>query len=181
MNRVSVFIDGGMFFEGLHAQGFSNDIRYREFLADLANCAVNDFQDIFFFMAQYPEDPYPQKCEIQRQFFACLEGEGMVVVPGLTEIRGGMFIERHVEAALATALVEGALTNCYDRALLISRRAAFIPAVEAAKRAGKYVQATFFRYSSDPADGLAGVASATTEIRKSTVAEYTRSGPIPRF
>lgn len=179
MGRVSVFIDGGMFFEGLHAQGFSNDLRYRDFFVDLANCASGDLADIFFFMAAYPEGPYPQKCELQREFFERLESEGVHVVPGVTEIRGGMFIERHVEAALATALVESAMADRFDRALLISRRAAFAPAVEAVIRAGKTVQSAFFRYTFDPDDGLAGVVSLTTDIDKGSVKKYTRSGPIP--
>ncbi|MEN9923889.1 MAG: hypothetical protein RL268_15 [Pseudomonadota bacterium] len=179
MERVAVYIDGGMFFEGLHAQGFSTDLRYSDLFADLANCAPVELTDICFFMAAYPEGPYPQKCELQQDFFKRLEDEGIQVVPGVTEIRGGMFIERHVEAALATALVEGALTDRFDRALLISRRAAFAPSVSAAIRAGKTVQAAFFRYTFDPADGLAEVATLTTDVTKKKIVQYTRSGPIP--
>ena len=59
MTKISVFIDGGNFFDGLHAQGFSIDLDYRRLMASLADTEEENIGDIFFYIAPYPEGPYP--------------------------------------------------------------------------------------------------------------------------
>lgn len=180
MTRVSVFIDGGNFFEGLHAQGFSTDLFYRRLMASLAEVEEAYIGDIFFYMARYPDGPYPNKCAAQQTYFDRLADEGITVVPGKTEVRDGMFIEREVEAALATDLVTGAWSGLFDEALVVSRRAAFVPAVAAAKQAGRIIKTAFFRYTIDPIDGLEGVSSSSRAINALDIIRHTRSGPIPK-
>lgn len=179
MTKISVFIDGGNFFDGLHAQGFSIDLDYRRLMASLADTEEENIGDIFFYIAPYPEGPYPNKCAAQESYYQILNDQGITVVRGTTEIRGGIFIERNVEAALATDLVAGAWRNIFDEALLVSRRAAFAPAVEAAKQAGRNIKTAFFNYNIDPTNGLKQVASSLRTIQSKDIIGCTRSGPIP--
>ena len=180
MAKISVFIDGGNFFDGLHAQGFSVDLNYRKLLALLADTEIENIGDVFFYIAPYPEGPYPNKCSSQEVYFQLLANQNIKVVRGTTEVRDGIFIERDVEAALATDLVAHAFSNHFDEALVISRRAAFAPAVIAAKQAGRTVKNAFFNYAFDPSNGLEGVASSSRIILSKDIIACTQSGPIPR-
>jgi hypothetical protein len=180
MSTLSVFVDGGPFFDGLHAQGFSTDLYFRRLMACLAGCPVETIGEVHFYMARLPEGPYPNKSAAQLAYFDRLGGEGVKVVQGTTEVRGGQFIERDVEAALTADLVMGAWSRRYEEALLVSRRAAFVPAVRAAAVAGCRIRTAFFRYRIDPVDGLAAVASATRAITAEDIVKCTRHGPVPR-
>jgi hypothetical protein len=180
MAAISVFVDGGHFFDGLHAQGFSTDLHYRRLMASLADTSESSVNEIFYYMARLPVGPYPNKSKAQQTLCERLTREGIRVVFGNTEVRGGIFIERDVEAALATDLVAGAWSHRFDEALLVSRRAAFAPSVESAKAAGCTVRTAFFRYRIDPVDGLAAIASSSRTIRSADIIACTRSGPIPR-
>jgi uncharacterized LabA/DUF88 family protein len=180
MATIAVFVDGGHFFDGLHAQGFSTDLHYRRLMARLANTPESDIKDISYYMARLPEGPYPNKARAQLALCERLSAEGIRVALGSTEVRSGMFIERGVEAALATDLVAAAWRHQFDAALLVSRRAAFAPAVESVKAAGHSVQTAFFHYNIDPVDGLAAVASSSRRINSADIIACTRSGPIPR-
>jgi hypothetical protein len=62
---------------------------------------------------------------------------------------------------------------------VVSRRAVFRPAVEASKRAGRQVNSAFFRYSTDPVDGLASVVTLSQAITTPMIVRHTLSGPIP--
>jgi hypothetical protein len=180
MAITSVFFDGGPFFEGLRGQGFSVDLDFiglaRELAAGEGDSAIGT---VFFYMAVYPEGPYPAKCANQHALFDRLSKQGIVVRHAVTELHGAIFIDRGVEAALATDLVEGAYNHSFDQAIVVSRRAVFRPAVEAAKRAGRQANSAFFRYTTDPADGLASVVAISQAITTPMIVRHTLSGPIP--
>lgn len=180
MTKIAVFIDGGHFFDGLHAQGFSTDLFHRRLMAILVDSTEQDIGEVYFYMARLPVGPYPNKSLAQQAYFDRLAKEDIVVVPGTTEVRGGIFIERDVEAALATELVKGAWSHRFNEALLVSRRSGFAPAVTAARQAGCTIRTAFFRYNIDPTDGLAQVAGLSKPIRARDIIRCTRSGTIPR-
>lgn len=177
---ISVFVDGGNFFDGLHAQGFSTDLHYRRLMASLADTPESNVNEISYYMARLPVGPYPNKSRAQQTLCERLTCEGIRVVLGSTEVRGGIFIERDVEGALATDLVAGAWSRRFDGALLVSRRAAFAPSVQSVKAAGCTVRTAFFRYRIDPVDGLAEIATSFRPINSADIIACTRSGPIPR-
>jgi hypothetical protein len=177
MHRVAMFIDGGPFLDGLRGQGFSADIDFiglGRLLAPASNIVKQ-----FFYMAPIPDPPYPVKKRNQDLLFLRLRDQGFTVRLGHTHVSGGVFIERGIEALLTVDLLDGAFTGSYDSALLISRRADFIPAVEAVQRANKKVNSAFFRYTIDSDNRLASASDSATIITHSQILTLTRSGPRP--
>jgi uncharacterized LabA/DUF88 family protein len=172
-----MFIDGGPFFDGLRGQGFSADIDFIGLGRLLA--PASNIVDRFFYMAPIPDPPYPVKKRNQERLFQRLRDQGFIVRLGHTQVSGGVFIERGVEALLAVDLLNGACADSYDSALLISRRADFIPAVEAVKQVNKKVETAFFRYTIDSDDRLASASDSATVITHGQILMLTRSGPRP--
>lgn len=180
MGVTAVFIDGGAFFDGLHAQGFSLDLDYRALLACIAGVDPGDLGAIRFYIAPFPEGPYPNKSKAHESFFELLAEQGVIVVKGITEVRDGIFVERNVEAALATDLVAGAFRKDFEEALILSRREAFAPAVSVLRELGLVVKAAFFSYGFDPTNGIADAACSFRKISSQDIISYTRRGTVPK-
>ena len=123
MTRVSVYIDGGPFLDGVRGQGMSMDMDFRAVVAELATEA--EIGAIHYFVAVRPETPYPAKYKNQFVLFDRLKAQGIVVHQSRTQLFGSVFIDRGTEAALATRLVADAYENKFERALLVSKREDF--------------------------------------------------------
>lgn len=157
MKRVSVFIDGNNFYYGLRKlYGLKQSLKnfdFEKFSKFLA--AQNELCKIFYYNAQLDKRKNPAKYESQKKFL-----EKLRKIPNLNLVLCKLlkrrvadtnqfyYIIKEDDISMAVDIVEGACSNDFDIAVLVSGDGDFVPAVKAAQRKNKSVTNVYFRNSS---------------------------------
>ncbi|MEE3853031.1 NYN domain-containing protein [Gordonia sp. LSe1-13] len=176
MNSASVFVDGGPFYDALHARACSVDIDYAALANTLA--APAETTAMSYYMSLIPAEPYPARTRHHRAVLDMVRSQGFEVRTGRTEVVYSAFIERGVEALMSTDIVRTATTTDVDTIVLVSQRPELLPAVEAAQAAGKTVRVAYFvnRFEPSPSE-LADAADVFTEITVDDILALPLIGP----
>ena len=160
MERVCVFIDGSNFYHGLKEDCGRTNIDFvafvnwlvgsRHYTAVARGSAITDIE----------------KAKGQQRFLA---GLGKLryfdVRLGRLEPRGGTFVEKGVDVAIAIDMLSLAVTGVYDVAVLVSSDGDFEKAVRAVQETGRHVEVACFKR----AHRLKQAADIVVDLNSSTL------------
>ncbi|WP_250527355.1 NYN domain-containing protein [Caballeronia sp. GAWG2-1] len=179
MRRVSFYIDGGPLLDGIRGQGFSVDLDWMAFLRSSTNNA--EISRVHFFISELPEQPYPVKHQNQIALLKTLHDQGIEIHLGRTQVVSSIFVDRGIEAAMATRLLTDAHSDAFDTFVVVSKRQDLSLPLAALQEMGKKVEVAFFQYERDPFNPLHRHCDRTHTITCASVARHVRSGPVPYF
>lgn len=134
-----------------------------------------------YFNVLSPREIYPDRNDHERAIFERFENQGIEPRYCRTEIKAHVLVDRGVEAGIATAMALDAANDCYDMAVVVSRRAELIDPIRAAQSLGKNVAVLFFEYETDPSNPLRDHADTYLRLDPATVVKFRKSGPRPAF
>jgi uncharacterized LabA/DUF88 family protein len=157
MKRVAVFIDGNNFYYGLRRiYGKEKSLKNFDF-NNFANFLGKNEKvvSIFYYNAQLDRENNPNKYESQKLFFEKLKeipNFHLVLCKLLKRQINGTnkfyYIIKEDDINMAVDMVEGACSDEFDFAILVSGDGDFVPAVKAVQRKGKIVENIYFKDSS---------------------------------
>ena len=169
--RVSAFIDTGWLLDGLRGQGMPWRIDYSALVDHIAGERIVTGKSAY--LAIYPGQCYPKKETAQRELLSLMADQGFNTRATEMQVRGGMYLDQGVDVMLALDMFEQGMNDSYDIAVVISRRPALRPAIEAVQRHGKKVENAFFEYQADPSNELKNVADRFFPLTGDLVRELT--------
>ena len=169
--RVSAFIDAGWLLDGLRGQGMPWRIDYSALVDHIAGERTVTGKSAY--LAIYPGQCYPKKETAQRELLSLMADQGFNTRATEMQVRGGMYLDQGVDVMLALDMFEQGMNDSYDIAVVISRRPALRPAIEAVQRHGKKVENAFFEYQADPSNELKNVADRFFPLTGDLVRELT--------
>ncbi len=169
--RVSAFVDAGWLLDGLRGQGMPWRIDYSALVDRIAGERTVTGKSAY--LAIYPGQCYPKKETAQRELLGLMADQGFSTRATEMQVRGGMYLDQGVDVMLALDMFEQGMNDSYDIAVVISRRPALRPAIEAVQRHGKKVENAFFEYQADPSNELKNVADRFFPLTGDLVRELT--------
>lgn len=169
--RVSAFVDAGWLLDGLRGQGMPWRIDYSALVDRIAGERTVTGKSAW--LAIYPGQCYPKKETAQRELLGLMADQGFSTRATEMQVRGGMYLDQGVDVMLALDMFEQGMNDSYDIAVVISRRPALRPAIEAVQRHGKKVENAFFEYQADPSNELKNVADRFFPLTGDLVRELT--------
>ena len=179
MERVSIYIDGGPFTDAVRGSGMSLDIRWREFLAEVAGTSAT--VTAHYFTSLLPASPYPVKHRNQASFIERLGANGIKAHVGRTEVVNSLFVERGVEVLLARQMLNDAYANTYDRAILLSNRIDLLPLLDSIDGLGRKINVSFFKYKLTARPQLGTHWKASEQLDPGVIYRNTESGRKPYY
>ena len=157
MKRVAVFIDGNNFYYGLRKiYGKDKSLKNLDF-ESFANFLAGKGKvvSIFYYNAQLDREHNPKKYNSQKLFFEKLRqisNFNLVLCKLLKRQVSGTdkfyYIIKEDDINMAVDMVEGACSDNFDVAILVSGDGDFVPAVKAVQRKEKQVENIYFKNSS---------------------------------
>jgi hypothetical protein len=94
---------------------------------------------------------------------------------------GSIFVDRGIEASLASRIIPDAYADRFDTALIVSKRVDLAPIIIAVQKIGKTVDVAFFQYDIDPVNPLHSYCDGTVIVTNQQVIRATTSGPKPFY
>ncbi|KPW52776.1 hypothetical protein ALO95_200013 [Pseudomonas syringae pv. antirrhini] len=179
MERVGIYYDGGPFLDGIRGLGMTVDIRWADFMASIIG--EGRISVARFFISRLPESPYPAKYQKQARLVEELTTVGIHCHLGRTEIANSVFLEKGVEALMATKMLQDAYEDTFDRAFIISNRMDLLPALEAIELLGKKVETAFFDLQLTKAPQLGQKWKKNLTLQTASVYDNSESGRRPFF
>ena len=150
-NKIMIFIDGSNLFKGSKRKGFRFSY---EKLLDILKTDRNIVRMYYYSGRKVPNTTK------QKKYFKMLKKLGIEVITtplkrreiecGNCNHKEWIDIEKGVDASLSTDLLWYALQNAYDKAILLSGDADFLPAVKRVRLLGKSVELWTFKNSLAP-------------------------------
>ncbi|MGE2832545.1 NYN domain-containing protein [Mycobacterium sp. SMC-4] len=178
MGKTSVFIDGGRFYDAIHARACSVDIDYAELMRTVAGEV--ELANLNFYLNPILAEVYPARTRHHQAVLDMVAGQGFTVKTGRTEVVYSAYIDRGIEGWLAADIVREAAVADVDTILVVSQRPELVPAVQAARELGKRVEVAFFTNKFDPTP--TELSDAADEFKEITVHDILRApwiGPAP--
>jgi uncharacterized LabA/DUF88 family protein len=178
MSKTSVFIDGGRFYDAIHARACSVDIDYSALVRAIAGPA--EVGNLNFYLNPILAEVYPARTRHHQAVLDMVASQGFTVKTGRTEVVYSAYIDRGIEGWLAADIVREAAVGDTDTILVISQRPELVPAVQAAREIGKRVEVAFFTNKFDPTPAeLSDAADAFKEITVHDILTAPFVGPAP--
>jgi uncharacterized LabA/DUF88 family protein len=179
VTRVAIYIDGPYFLHGVRGQGMSMDLN----LAALLEYALPGCEIVrtAYFNVLSPRAIYPDRNDHETLIFERFEKQGIEPHYCRTEVKAHVFVDRGVEAGIATAMTLDAAKDRYDTALVVSRRPDLAVAINAVQGLDKKVAVLFFEYEVDPTNPLRELADSYMRLDPATVIRFRKTGPKPYF
>lgn len=178
MSKTSVFIDGGRFYDAIHARACSVDIDYAALMRTAAGAA--ELANLNFYLSPILADVYPARTRHHQAVLDMVAGQGFTVKKGRTEVVYSTYQERGIEGWMSADIVREAAGTDADTILVVSQRPELVPAVQAAREMGKRVEVAFFTNKFDPTPTeLSDAADAFTEITVHDILSVPWIGPDP--
>lgn len=148
LKRVAIYCDGSNIFHGLRDNFPEMTLNY-ERLIDRIVHAVPDRElfRVYFYQGLPVHDPAAARMQrfvsrLQRIPYVEVRARKLIAGPG--PLGSTMYREKGIDVQLAVDMVSMAHRGLYDAAALVSGDADLVPAVRAAKEAGRHVEAYFF-------------------------------------
>ncbi len=134
-----IFIDGSNFYHSLRKNFNTVKIDFETFCSYLAG--KNDLITIFYYTAPVHQKDDPAAYQSQQKFLANLaKVKRLKIFLGRLEKReNGPMVEKGVDVKLVVDLMKNAFENKFDKAILVSNDADFVPAIEEVQTLGKKV------------------------------------------
>jgi uncharacterized LabA/DUF88 family protein len=173
MKRISVFIDGNNFYYGLRKiYGKNKSLKNFDFKGFADFLAKKEkVVGIFYYNAQLDKEHNEDKYKSQRQFFEKLREIPnfhlilcKLLKRNITGTNKFYYIIKEDDINMAVDMVEGACSDDFDVALLVSGDGDFVPAVKAVQRKDKDVGNIYFKGSSSR--NLKNVCDKSAELTK---------------
>ena len=140
MDRVCVFIDGSNLFFAMINRKINADFDYGKFVAKLVGNNRKLIRTYYYDAPVKKNDDF-KRYKNQQRFFSKLNRiEYLDIRYGRIE-RGR---QKGVDVKLAVDMIDYAINNCYDTAILVSGDSDLVSAVELVKSTGKHVELAFF-------------------------------------
>lgn len=178
MSTTSVFIDGGRFYDGIHARACSVDIDYAALSRSIAGSS--EVSGLNFYLNPILADVYPSRTRHHQAVLDMVASQGFTVKTGRTEVLYSVYVDRGIEGLMSADIVRAAYATDVDTILVISQRPELIPAVTAAREAGKRVEVAFFANKFDPTPTeLSDAADEFKEITVHDILSAPLIGPAP--
>lgn len=179
MSRTSIYIDGGPFTDAIRGSGLSMDFDLMALLH--ASFPHEDFSRVSFVTSRTPAFPYPIKHRNEGVRLAAFAAQGIEIIQTEPQIIESIFVDRGVEAVLATQMLSDTLGQATppERVVLISRRAALAPVVEALLAAGTPVCVAYFTFEIAPENPLALSGVERVDLSADLVKAHRLNGPQP--
>lgn len=137
--KVAVFIDGANLLHGLSQDFKRIDVDFEKLVAKLIG--TRSLTRVYYYTAIIDQTVNPSQYQKQLRFLDAMKKKSYFsVVLGRLESRGGTYIEKGVDIALAIDLLDLAYHQTYDTAILITGDGDFSRAVEIVQRMGKHVE-----------------------------------------
>ena len=141
--RLAIFIDGSNLYHAMRENLHRVDLNFAEFARKL--CGSRNLLRIYYYNASQDPSLNPEAAREQQEFLDTLRRTPyMEVRLGRTRLQQGVAVEKGVDIMLATDLVQFALSNTYDVAVLVSGDGDFAYAVQTVKNTGKHVEVAYF-------------------------------------
>lgn len=140
MERVCVFIDGSNLFFSLINNGIRTNFDYGKFVQKLVG-KDRKLVRIYYYDAPLNQVTDPQRYKGQQRFL------GQLANVDYLEIRFGRLArgrQKGVDVKLAVDMIDYAIHDCYDTAILVSGDSDLVPAVQLVKSTGRHVELSFF-------------------------------------
>ncbi len=179
MKRVAVFIDGNNFYYGLR-KIYGNDKSLKNFdFEGFANFLAGNEKvvGIFYYNAQLDREHNLEKYESQKGFFEKLKKIPnfhlvlcKLLKRNITGTDKVYYIIKEDDINMAVDMVEGACSDDFDVAFLVSGDGDFVPAVKAVQRKGKKVENVYFKNSSSR--NLKSNCDKSLELTREILAEF---------
>ncbi len=190
MERVAIFIDGSNFYHALKDRYSRTQIRFDALATALVDrMPGRKLVRVYYYNATYDQTTQPDAYKRQQRFFSFLRRTPYLsLVLGRLEQRpidwGRLdaeklrkveeflkmslpkhtTVEKGVDVQLAVDMLQFAVSNTYDVAILVSGDGDFAPAVEAVKKLGKHVE--LGRVEKQPCNRLRDVCDIEVVIDK---------------
>lgn len=134
-----IFIDGSNFYHSLRKNFNTTKIDFEKFCNHLTK--NGDLIIIFYYTAPVHQKDDPAAYQSQQKFLSKLNYvKRMKIFLGRLEKRGNNHkVEKGVDVKLVVDLLKNAFENKFDRAILVSNDADFVPAIEEVQTLGKKV------------------------------------------
>lgn len=154
--RVSIYIDGGNFYQRLKESGVGRGTRFDysaliEFLLRQRQLRSKRYY-VGIVRNHDQSEQSQQRVESQQKFLSGLEKEGF-------EIKRGRIVydhkirEKGIDVKIAVDIVTDAVDNHYDTAVIVSSDTDLIPAIEYVRGRGKKVE--YVGFATKPSLGMA--------------------------
>ena len=195
MEKVAIFIDGSNFYHALKDRYSRVQIKFDALASALTNRLSNrKLVRVYYYNAAYDQVTQPDAYKRQQRFFSFLrrtpylslvlgrleqrpidwgnlDDEKRREVEKLLEISLPKYtvVEKGVDVQLAVDMVQLAVSNTYDVAILVSGDGDFAPAVEAVKKLGKHVE--LGRVEKQPCNRLRDVCDIDVVIDKQMLSD----------
>jgi uncharacterized LabA/DUF88 family protein len=156
--KISLFIDGANFYEGIKRFNKENNTNYTDFKVDFWKMARLIYKKVCLMNILYYNAPFKQQYDKklyqkQQGFFSRLRNTGIKV--SLLK-RNNYDTIKGDDVNIAVDILYGALLDCFDWVFLISGDADYIPVIEKIQRLGKKVLVSYFKeYTSKKLRGKA--------------------------
>lgn len=179
MPRTAIYIDGGPFTEAIRGSGLSMDLNLMALLQE--SFPAEEITRVSFVTPRTPEFPYPAKHRNERARCEAFEAQGIAVTTTEVQIIESVFVDRGVEAVLATQMLTETLASETppEHIVVISRRAALAPVLSALKDAGVRVTLAYFAFEIAPGNPLAPYAAEACDLSLDLALKHRISGPKP--
>ena len=137
--RVMIFIDGSNLYHSLKKNFNTSKINFEKFCTHLAG--KGDLITINYYTAPVHQKDDPQAYQSQQKFLANLaKVKRLKISFGRLEKRENNHkVEKGVDVKLVVDLMKNAFEKKFDKAILVSNDADFVPAVEEVQMLGKKV------------------------------------------
>ncbi|KPK50663.1 MAG: hypothetical protein AMK72_01625 [Planctomycetes bacterium SM23_25] len=169
MERVCIFVDGSNLYHGAKALLPDGRIDIQKLITWL--CGERQLLRAYYYNVPMPPTPDPTASKAQQRFFDALAHiDYLEVRLGRLEPRGETLVEKGVDVQIAVDMLEMAVRNVYDTAILVSSDGDFAKAIEAVKGWGKHVEVAHF----ERAYRVKQAADKTIELNEETLKPLLR-------
>lgn len=158
MARVTIFVDGNDFYTGLKENNMDTSIDFFNLGRKLCN-EDRELIRVYYYNVRCNQQENEIQYRLQQKFISALE-KAHYVEPTFLQSKYDAKIK------LAVDMLEFALRDTYDVAVLVSRSRSYIPAIKSVKDLGKHTELAFFN---ERIDALRNISDMYTEINKDVV------------
>lgn len=142
MERVAIFIDGSNLYHALKKEMARVNLDYAALAGKLS--AGRKLIRTYYYNAPLDQAAAPQAYAKQRRFFAYLHSVPYLEIRlGRLVNRSGVLVEKGIDIKIAVDMLQLAVNDAYDTAVLVSGDGDFADAVAAVKNMGKHVENAF--------------------------------------
>jgi len=163
--KVAVYIDGSNFYKYLKNKeiNFPKGVKfdYNKFVKALTRNRKCITKRYYVGIARNTDNTEKSKQIVagQQKFLSEVENNGFVIGRGRIMYDGGRIREKGTDVKIAVDIIDGAISNKYDTAILVSSDTDLIPAIKYIRDKGKKLE--YIGFSHSPSLGIQKYATSS--------------------